>query len=276
MKIDAHQHFWNYDPVRDDWIDDTMSVLKDDFLPDGLKKEMDSCGIEGCVAVQADQSEKETTFLLDLAAQNPFIKGVVGWVDLASLEVESWLAFFSKSKLFKGVRHIVQAEPDVQFMLREDFKRGIDALSEFNFTYDILIYPKHLDVALELVSQFPEQPFVIDHMAKPEIKAKVISPWKEQMEELATAPNVYCKVSGLVTEADWHNWKEDDLKPYLDVVFGAFGTNRLMFGSDWPVCNVAGSYASVYSLVEEYLKGFDKEDREKIWGQNASDFYALT
>jgi len=275
MKIDAHQHFWHYDPVRDSWIDSSMSVLMRDFLPLELKEEMDSNKIRGCVAVQADQSEEETNFLLQLAQSNSFIKGVVGWVDLRAENAEDRVAHFATNKKLKGLRHIVQAEPDERFMLQNDFKRGISFLSKYGLTYDILIFPKHLGTALELVKQFPEQPFVIDHMAKPQIKDQLFSPWKEQFQELGKAPNVYCKASGLITEANWHHWKIEDIKPYLDIAFEAFGTDRLMFGSDWPVCKLAGNYTSTYTLMEEYLKGFSEVDKAKFWGKNAVNFYNL-
>lgn len=275
MKIDAHQHFWHYDPVRDSWIDSSMSVLMRDFLPLELKEEMDSNEIRGCVAVQADQSEEETNFLLQLAQSNSFIKGVVGWVDLRAENAEGRIAHFAANKKLKGLRHIVQAEPDEHFMLQNDFKRGISFLSKYGLTYDILIFPKHLGTALELVKQFPEQPFVIDHMAKPQIKDQLFSPWKEQFRELAKAPNVYCKASGLITEANWHQWKIEDIKPYLDIAFEAFGTDRLMFGSDWPVCKLAANYTSTCTIMEEYLKGFSEGDKAKFWGKNAANFYNL-
>tara|TARA_A100000171_G_C2140395_1_gene155016 strand:- start:9566 stop:10396 length:831 start_codon:yes stop_codon:yes gene_type:complete len=275
MKIDAHQHFWHYDPVRDSWIDSSMSVLMRDFLPLELKEEMDSNEIRGCVAVQADQSEEETNFLLQLAQSNSFIKGVVGWVDLQAENAEDRIAHFAANKKLKGLRHIVQAEPDEHFMLQNDFKRGISFLSKYGLTYDILIFPKHLGTALELVKQFPEQPFVIDHMAKPQIKDQLFSPWKEQFRELAKAPNVYCKASGLITEANWHHWKIEDIKPYLDIAFEVFGTDRLMFGSDWPVCKLAGNYTSTCTIMEEYLKGFSEVDKAKFWGENAANFYNL-
>jgi L-fuconolactonase len=275
MKIDAHQHFWHYDPVRDSWINDDMPVLKRDFLPSELKEEMEVNSIAACVAIQADQSENETQFLLDLANDHSFIKGVVGWVDLRAKNLEERLAYFATNEKLKGLRHIVQAEPDSSFMMRDDFQRGISLLSKYGLTYDILILPKHLGAALELVKQFPEQPFVIDHLAKPQIKEQVFSPWREQIQELAKAPNVYCKVSGLVTEANWHNWKMEDIRPYVDVVFKAFGTDRLMFGSDWPVCKLAGSYTTTCVLMEEYMKDFSAEDLAKFWGQNVAKFYNL-
>jgi L-fuconolactonase len=191
------------------------------------------------------------------------------------MNLEERLAYFATNEKLKGLRHIVQAEPDSSFMMRDDFQRGISLLSKYRLTYDILIFPKHLGTALELVKQFPEQPFVIDHLAKPQIKEQLFSPWREQIQELATSTNVYCKVSGLVTEANWHNWKMEDIRPYLDIVFEAFGTDRIMFGSDWPVCKLAGSYTTTCVLMEEYLKDFSEVDKNKFWGKNAANFYNL-
>lgn len=275
MKIDAHQHFWRYDAKRDGWITDEMSLLKRDYLPDELLRELAANEIDGCVAVQADQSERETLFLLELAAQHSAIAGVVGWVDLLSPNLPARLEYFSHFDKLCGFRHVVQAEPDDQFMLREDFQRGIAALQEFGFTYDILVYPQQLPAAIALAGQFPEQRFVIDHLAKPLIKAGEISPWAMQMKKIAAKPNVFCKLSGLVTEADWQHWRAEDFRPYFDVVFEAFGTSRLMFGSDWPVCLLAGTYRRVKDLVANYTRDFADSDKQKIFGSNAIDFYGL-
>jgi L-fuconolactonase len=275
MRIDAHQHFWCYDAHRDAWITDEMSVLKRDFLPADLLPELAANGIDGTIAVQADQSERETLFLLDLAAQHSAIVGVVGWVDLRSPNVRERLDYFSQFEKLCGFRHVVQSEPDERFMLHPDFLRGIATLSEFDFTYDILIYPKQLPAAIEMVARFPKQPFIIDHIAKPEIKHCRISRWAGEMRTIAQHPNVYCKVSGLVTEADWHTWRAEDFRPYLDVVFDAFGVDRLIFGSDWPVCLVAGSYARVRQLVVDYSADFSPADKAKIFGANAVHFYGL-
>jgi L-fuconolactonase len=274
-KIDAHQHFWRYDAQRDGWITDKMSLLKRDYLPDELLGELAANEIDGCIAVQADQSERETLFLLDLAARHSAIAGVVGWVDLRSPNLPERLEYFSHFEKVRGFRHIVQAEPDDEFLLREDFRRGIAALRNFGFTYDILIYPKQLPAAIELVKQFPEQHFVIDHMAKPNVKAGQILPWAARMREIATSPNVYCKLSGLVTEADWQHWRADDFRPYFDVVFEVFGPDRLMFGSDWPVCLLACTYRKVKQLVADYTRHFANLDQKKIFGSNAVHFYGL-
>jgi L-fuconolactonase len=275
MVIDSHQHFWQYDAMRDAWISDEMAVIQRDFLPADLQKEYTDNGVDGCVAVQADQSESETLSLLDLAAKNSFIKGVVGWVDLRDENLASRLEHFSQFEKLSGFRHIVQGEPDDHFLLRQDFGRGIALLQNFNFTYDILIYPKQLPAAIQFVGKFPEQPFVLDHIAKPLIKDRITEPWAEQLKELAKHANLYCKVSGLVTEADWQSWKANDFKPYLDVIFEAFGTDRIMYGSDWPVCLVAANYQQVKRILTEYTEQFSAADRAKIFGLNASHFYKL-
>src|SRR5579859_222262 len=236
MRIDAHQHFWRYSAEEYDWIDDSMAALRRDFLPRDLEPELDAAGFDACIAVQARQTLEETQWLLALADENPFIAGVVGWVDLRAEVVRDQLAALSKNPKLVGVRHVIQAEPDDQFLLRADFLRGISALQEFGLTYDILIYPRHLPVAIEFVQRFPEQRFVLDHLAKPFIKAQTVDPWATHMRELATFPNVFCKLSGMVTEADWKNWKPEHFRPYLQTAFEAFGGDRLMIGSDWPVC----------------------------------------
>ncbi len=275
MRIDAHQHFWRYDAQRDGWITDEMSVLKRDFLPADLLPELAANAIDGSIAVQADQSEREMQFLLDLAAQHSEIAGVVGWIDLRSPNVRERLDYFSQFEKLCGFRHVVQSEPDDCFMLHPDFLRGIAALSEFDFTYDILIYPRQLPAAIEMVARFPKQPFIVDHAAKPEIKDCRISQWAGQMRSLAQNRNVYCKVSGLVTEADWRNWSARDFLPYLDLVFDAFGIDRVIFGSDWPVCLLAGSYTRVRQLLVDYTADFSAADKAKIFGANAVHFYGL-
>lgn len=275
MRIDAHQHFWRYDAKRDDWITDQMSVIKRDFLPGDLQPELAANGIDGTIAVQADQSEVETEFLLGLAAQNSSIAGVVGWIDLRSPALGERLEYFHQFEKLCGLRHVVQAEADNRFLLREDFLRGIGMLAEFGYTYDILIYPKQLPAAIEFVAKFPKQPFIIDHLAKPEIKGARISEWAGQIRTIAQSPNVYCKVSGLITEADWRTWRKEEFRPYLDVAFEAFGNDRVIFGSDWPVCLLAGKYGEVKQLIVDYTADFSAEDRAKIFGLNAVHFYGL-
>ncbi|MDR8392721.1 amidohydrolase family protein [Aliifodinibius sp. S!AR15-10] len=275
MRIDSHQHFWNYDPQKHAWINEEMSVLKRDFLPPDLKSEIDSVDIDGSVAVQASQTEVETQFLLDLADKYDYVKGVVGWLDIRDDNFEQRLNHFSQFDALKGLRHIVQDEPDDRFLLQPDFLGGIKTLSNFDLTYDILIFARHLPVAVEFASKFSDQKFVLDHIAKPEIKDQKIDEWEEGIRELAKHPKMYCKVSGMVTEADWDQWQPDDFRPYLDVVFDAFGTDRLMFGSDWPVCLLAGDYKEVYKLVKSYIDTFTDIEQTKLLGGNAQQFYNL-
>lgn len=276
QKIDSHQHFWIYDPVKDSWITDDMAVIQRDFLPADLYPVLEQNGVSGCIAVQADQSEQETMFLLDLAAKNTFIKGIVGWVDLRADNIEERLKFFSSYPLVKGFRHVVQAEPDVNFLLGEQFKRGISLLSKYHFTYDLLVRTIHLPAAIQLVKEFPDQRFVIDHLAKPDIKSKQFAEWNGEMETIAQYPNVYCKVSGFCTEADWQNWQSEDITPYLDVIFKLFGTERVMFGSDWPVCLVAGGYQKTVKVLEGYVQQLPLPDQEKFWSTNAQAFYRIS
>jgi L-fuconolactonase len=275
MKIDSHQHFWKYDAVKDAWINEEMKVIKRDFLPSDLKPLLIENQVDGCVAVQADQSEDETRFLLDLAKENNFIKGVVGWVDLCAENIEERLEYYTKYEKLKGFRHIVQAEADIDFMLSENFQNGISKLIKYSFTYDILIFPKHLENAAKLVAKFPEQKFVIDHLAKPDFKNKKFSEWEMGIRIIAQFPNVMCKISGLVTEADWNNWTAEDFTYCLDVVTEVFGIDRLMFGSDWPVSLLAASYAESCDIVEDYFSKFSKADQDKFWSKNAINFYDL-
>ena len=252
-----------------------MSELKKNFVPHELKSILSSNKIEGCVAVQADQSEIENDFLLKLASDNDFIKGVVGWIDFRSQKIIEQLSHYATYKKQKGFRHMVQAEPDNHFLLRPDFMRGISALQPFGFTYDILIYPQHLPVAIEFVKKFPSQKFVIDHLAKPEIRKGNILGWKENIQALGALKNVHCKISGLVTEADWQKWTDTDIKPYLDIVLEVFGVDRLMYGSDWPVCLLAASYEKQLSVITTYIKMLSVEEQNKIMGLNAINFYNL-
>jgi L-fuconolactonase len=275
VRIDAHQHFWHYSPQEYGWIGPDMAVLKQDRLPEDLAPLLAASGIDGTVAVQARQSLAETQWLLDLADQHSWIKGVVGWVDLRCPDLPAQLERFSAHPRFRGVRHVVQDEPDDRFMLGDDFQRGIGQLAEFGLTYDILIFARHLSAAYELVARFPEQPFVLDHIAKPLIVDGVLEPWATYIRRLAAFPNVWCKVSGMVTEADWHGWQPVDFRPYLDVVFEAFGPSRIMFGSDWPVCTLAGSYAQVVGLVQVYVEQLSVDEHAAVWGETARQFYGL-
>ena len=274
-RIDSHQHFWKYDPARDSWINEEMSVIRKDFYPEQLQKILQANGFDGCITVQSDQTEIENAFQLGHAMKFDFIKAVVGWVDLQSENVEERLAYYQQFEKLKGFRHILQGEPRRDLMLKPDFKRGISLLHKYGYTYDILIFPDQLSYTLELVEEFPDQKFVIDHLAKPYIRDQKIYEWKNDMEELADHENVFCKVSGFVTEADWKNWKPEDFTPYLDVVTEAFGIDRLMFGSDWPVCLVAAAYEDVVSITENYFSSYTPNEREKVFGLNASKFYNL-
>jgi L-fuconolactonase len=275
MRIDSHQHFWRFNPQRDAWITDEMAALKRDFLPEDLLPELKTSGIDGCIAVQADQSENETLFLLDLAGRHKQIKGVVGWIDLRSAALQERLQYFSRFEKLRGFRHIAQSEPDDRFLLRSEFARGIGQLADFGYTYDLLIYPKQLPVAIELAARFPKQRFVIDHMAKPSIRSSQFEPWSGLMRKMASLPNVYCKVSGLVTEAKWTGWRANDFEPYLDFIFEAFGCDRLMFGSDWPVCLLAGNYRQVADLVFSYVGRFPADQQDRVLGLNAVAFYGV-
>lgn len=273
--IDSHQHFWKYNPVRDAWITENMTVIQRDFLPEDIKPLLQENGIDGCIAVQADQSEDETHFLLELAKDNDFIKGVVGWVDLRNTDLKSRLDYFSQFKKLKGFRQIVQAEPEDDFLLKDDFCKGIAQLVQYHFTYDILILPKHLPFALEFVKRFPNQKFVIDHLAKPNFKNQEYLDWEKGITAIAQFENVYCKVSGLVTEADWNKWNEFDFAYCLDVITKAFGMKRLMFGSDWPVCLLAANYKQTFQIVSNYFSNFSATEQERFWSENAIHFYNL-
>lgn len=275
MNIDSHQHFWQYEPVKHSWIDDEMAAIRRDFTPSDLAITLNENGIDGCVAVQADQTAEETDFLIDLAHKHPFIKGIVGWVDLRSASVETLLEKYGAEQKVKGFRHVVQGEPDHNFLLRPAFLNGISALEKFGYTYDILVFPHQLGAVLELVRRFPNQKFVIDHIAKPYIKDGFFDGWAAQMKVIAKHQNVYCKISGMITEADYNTWTKAQLKPYMDVVFESFGTNRLMYGSDWPVCLVAGSYKQVKDIVTDYISSYSKDEQQAIMGTNAITFYNL-
>lgn len=276
MIIDAHQHFWNYSPSKHAWISDAMAVLKRDFLPSDLSKIYEKNSVTGCVAVQADGSEEETNFLLQLAEENDFIKGVVGWVDLRDQQVEDRLSHYQSFAKLRGFRHVVQDEPDPNFMLRDDFRRGLKALEGFGYTYDILVYPHQLDAAIKTVQDFPKINFVLDHIAKPDIKEARMDNWLPKINTLAQSSNICCKISGMVTEASWKNWRQRDFVPYLDAVTEAFGMDRLMFGSDWPVCLVSGNYEEVLKIVQDYYRDFSKEDQDKLYHVNVSRFYGLS
>ena len=275
MRIDAHQHFWRYRPETHPWITDAMPQLKRDFLPADLQPLLNAAGVDGCVAVQAQQNVAETQWLLQLADQHPFIRGVVGWVDLCRSNVADGLRRLAAHPRLRGVRHVVQDEPDDRFMLRPDFLRGIAALAPLGLTYDILIYARQLPAAIELVQRFPQQRFVLDHVGKPEIRDRHLDPWRDNITALAAQPNVSCKLSGMVTEADWQQWKPSDFTAYLDIVLARFGAQRLMIGSDWPVCTLAGTYEDVMAVVTDYVGFLSPSEREAVRGGNAARFYTL-
>lgn len=275
MRIDSHQHFWRYDPIKDAWIDDARAKIKNDYFPPDVWPLMQQNQIEGCIAVQADQSEQETHYLLKLADEFDFIKGVVGWVDLCRADIEERLAYFSQFRRVKGFRHIVQSEPQVDFLLRDDFCRGISMLNKFGYTYDILIYPKHLPYAAAFVKRFPDQKFVVDHLAKPFIKDRKFTDWKKDLAVLASFENVSCKLAGLVTEADWLKWQVKDFEIYIMEVLELFGVDRVIFGSDWPVCLLGASYDEVCEIVEESTRGLTDGEKRKLWGGNCQVFYNL-
>lgn len=275
MRLDSHQHFWKYDAAKYSWMTEKLARLRRDFLPGDLEPLLKAAGLNGCVAVQARQTLEESWWLLELAEENEFIKGVVGWVDLRSERVEEDLAELSKNPKFVGVRHVAQDEPDNRFLVGTDFLRGIGKLKQFDLAYDILIFPKQLPAAIELAGKFPEQRFVLDHIAKPSIADGIMEPWRAGMMELAKAPNVMCKVSGLVTEAKWSGWKAEDFDLYLDAVEEGFGGGRLMYGSDWPVCLLAGEYEEVFDLANGWVKRKFPGEARQIFGGNCAAFYKI-
>ena len=274
MIIDSHQHFWNYNPARDKWINSSMKILQKDFLPQHLKPILDDNGIDGCIAVQADQSENENKFLLDCAENNLFIKGVVGWIDLKGKNINNKLAYYKTNPLFKGVRNIVQNEHD-NYLLRSDIQNGISKLSSYNLTYDLLIFPRQLPAAIALVEKFPKQIFILDHIAKPNISNSKAENWKKNITKLSKFNNVNCKLSGMVTETEGFIFNDNDFYPYIDHIFKSFGPERILFGSDWPVCLLATNYKKVIEIVKNYLKSHSKKTKLNVMGLNAIKIYNL-
>ena len=275
MIIDTHQHFWQYNPVKHSWIDDEMAVIRRDFRPQDLQPVYEEHNITGCIAVQADQTLEENTFLLNLASDYDFIKGVIGWVDFQSDSVQQDLEYYAEMPLMKGYRHVVQAEADNSFLLRKAFLKGISKLKNTGAVYEILVFSHQLPAVLEFVKLFPEQQFVIDHIAKPYIKQGYIDSWALLMKAIGSYENVSCKISGLITEADYKTWKPIDLMPYMNVVLEAFGPNRIVYGSDWPVCLVAGSYAQVLNAAKAFSGQLSKDERELFFYKNAQRIYTL-
>lgn len=275
MRIDTHQHYWRYIAADYGWIDDAKRVLKRDYVPSDVQPLMQAAGFDAAIAVQARQTPDETAALLAFADAHPFVAGVVGWVDLQDDDVGEQLAAIAEHPKLVGIGHIVQDEEDDRFLLRPAFGRGIATLAEFDLPYDILVYPKHLPVVAEFLSRFPSQKFVLDHLAKPEIRHGRLHEWARALEEVAAAPNLMAKLSGLVTEASWSEWSGDDLGPYLDVALDVFGPDRLMVGSDWPVCTLAGAYERVMGVFTRYLAGRPAAAQEAILGGNARRFWKL-
>ncbi len=276
LKIDSHQHFWQFDSIRDSWITTEMNVIAKDFMPQDLKPLLDEFNFDGCVIVQSDDSLIENTFQLANAKQNNFVKGVVGWVDFNASDLEEQLQEFKKEPLLKGIRHTsLQGNSDRAAFLKPEFKYGMFLLEKYNYAYDLLILEDQLKYVNEFISEIPYLKVVIDHLAKPKIKSGDITDWKIEIDKVASHQNVYCKISGMVTEADWFKAKYEDFEPYLDVAFNAFGVDRLMFGSDWPVCNLAGGYEKMLSVVTTYTSKLSETEQEKFWGGNAQQFYNL-
>jgi len=276
MTIDAHHHLWKYSAAEFGWITPEQRVIRRDFLPEDLETLMHHFGIEGTVAVQARQSLEETNWLLGLAEKHPLIRGVVGWVPLTDgARVKRSLEQFAGNHKLRGVRHVVQDEPDPGYILRKDFNEGVSALRQFGLRYDILIFERHLPAAIEFVDRHPNQTFILDHVAKPRIKDKILSPWDRNMRELAKRQNVYCKLSGMVTEADQQSWTPADLQPYIDVVLAAFGPRRILYGSDWPVMLLACDYVRWYGTVTNAIAKLSKTEQDRIMGGTAAEAYGI-
>jgi L-fuconolactonase len=274
--IDAHHHLWKYSAAEYPWITPEMRVIRRDFLPAQLEELMHHFGIEGTVAVQARQTQEETSWLLSLAEQHPLIRGVVGWVPLTDgAGVKPHLERFAGNRRLRGVRHVIHDEPDPRYILRDDFNAGVATLLEFKLRYDILIFEKHLPAAIEFVDRHPNQVFVLDHVAKPRIKERIVSPWDRNMREIAKREHVYCKLSGMVTEADLGAWTPRDLEPYIDVVLGAFGPRRIMYGSDWPVLLRVSDYARWFGTVNHAISKLSKAEQGRIMGGTAVEAYGL-
>ena len=272
--IDAHQHFWKYHPQNHAWINDDMKIIQKDFLPEDLAVVLSTQNVEGCISVQVDQTKEETAFQIECAGHNPFIKGVVGWIDLMNPTLERDIEIYNEQKIVKGFRHILQGAEE-GFMLQPNFINGLKQLSKYHYTYDLLIYANQIQEAIELIKSVEDLSIVLDHIAKPSIKTKSIQDWERDIKSLAKYPNLYCKISGMATEADWTTWNPEDLEPYLDIVVEAFGVNRLLFGSDWPVCLVASSYERWLNTIKDYFKKFSISEQEKIFALNCESFYTL-
>jgi L-fuconolactonase len=278
MRLDSHQHFWRYSPEEYGWIGDSMAAIRRDFLPSDLEPHLDAGepdGLDGSVLVQVRQSLEETDLMLDLASAHSFVRGVVGWADLRAPNVKADLERLQTHPRFVGLRHVVQDEADDRFLLREDFLRGVSLLAELDLTYDILVYHRHLPITVEFVSRLPKNRLVLDHIGKPDIRGGELRAWASEIRKLGRFDNLYCKLSGMVTEADWRNWKKEDFTPYLDVALEAFGPRRLLFGSDWPVCTLAASYEAVVEIIKDFTAPLSPTEKRAIWGETAAEFYGL-
>lgn len=275
MRIDAHQHFWQYDPARHGWINDDMSAIRRDFYPEDLATIIKTLQIVGTIAVQADETDTETSFLLDLAAKNDFIKAVVGWTDLHSPDLEKALNKFEGIEKLAGFRCVMQGAPDERYLTNDLFRNNLNTLTAHGYTYDLLIYHTQLPALIGMTDKLPDSRLILDHIGKPDIKNKQFKSWKEQIKILASHPEIYCKLSGMVTEADYASWTYDDLLPYMETTAEYFGIDRICFGSDWPVCLVAGSYNKVYKVMEKFVKQLPKPDQAKVFGLNTLQFYNI-
>jgi L-fuconolactonase len=274
MRIDAHQHFWKFDSQKHAWINDEMKKIQRDFLPDDLSSVLQTNLFEGCVTVQVDQTEEENDFLLSVTEKNNMVKGIVGWVDLKGDNLDERLQYYKQFPILKGFRHIVQGEP-TGFLTERKFIEGVKKLSKYGFTYDLLIYHYQLPEALEFVMQLPDVKIVVDHIAKPSIRTGEKTHWELNMAALSTFPNVFCKISGMVTEANWTGWKKDDFYPYMDEVFESFGASRILYGSDWPVCLVAATYEQQLEIITTYIQSLSADEQNQIMGRNVVNFYNL-
>jgi L-fuconolactonase len=274
-KIDTHHHFWKYNAEEYGWMNDQQAAIRRDFLPAELEETISEVGITRVISVQARQKLKETEWLLELATEHAFIVGVVGWVPLISSTVGQDLEQFVDHPKLKAVRHVLHDEPDDNYMLREDFNNGINLLEPMNLTYDILIFEKHLPQTMKFVDRHPYQTFVVDHIAKPRIRDGLFSPWRENIKELAQREHVYCKMSGVVTEADYQSWTEAEILPYMEIILEAFGPERIMFGSDWPVCLAATSYSEWFKIAARLIDQLSESEQEQIWRKTATTAYRL-
>lgn len=277
MRLDSHHHFWNYDanPMDFPWMTEDLAVLKNSFQPADLARLFNEVGMEGSIAVQARELPVETEYLLDLARQHSFVRGVVGWVDLCSDDIEQLLEPYSNQELLKGFRMLIHDQPDPDFADSAEHARGVGLLAGYGWTYDLLLRTIHLPAAIRLVDRYPQQLFVVDHIAKPDPMQSDWSAWQKGIVEIARRPNVYCKLSGMVTEADWSNWRKPDYSRFLDEVLDAFGAERCMYGSDWPVCTCATDYKSMYSVVEEWSSKLSKTEQQSIFGESCAHFYDI-